>query len=115
MAVIVLAIAIIVMMMIMIGVMILFFDSRDDIEQARETSLDVQNDRLKENIIITSDNGTISIGENWAGKTRITGVMIKCEDGSTFTSSIANSPGDTLNHTEERVQAAVDGLRWRCS
>ena len=58
--------------------------SRERVEQARDHSVQIENERLKEDILVQYSDD-IRIEKLWSGKTRLTGVVTECNDGSLLT------------------------------
>lgn len=82
------------------------------IEHTQEQSNTVQNDRVKEDLEVSYDNGTLTIGNTWGGTSGISGVMIRCENGTTFTAHLDTSINRTGQDVE--VRNMIEDLKDRC-
>jgi len=90
--------------------------SREQVEQARDYSVQIENERLKEDIIVQYSDD-IRIEKLWSGKTRLTGVVTECDDGSLFTAQCSIDISRTvLNPTCGNVSLAdvISSLEQQC-
>lgn len=124
-----LAITAIVIIMLLIASAALYFDSRDDVDQIRETAVNIHNERVKEDVDVrinvdsdgkpgTSPAGLKLDDNSDAGPgARISGVMIKCTEGpkkgESFTEAI--DPSLKGNARENAIAGAIGRLHGKCA
>ena len=111
---IVVAIGIIVIAMFTLALFLAYDEERSKIVEVEEKATQHENFRLREDIEITSNNGTISIDNKWTEETRITGVVVKCDDNSTKTAAcdLYDSASSTCNGTA--ISDIISDLKVQC-
>ena len=80
------AIGIVVIGILMMGMFIMYNDERDRIAQQRETSTEIQGDRIREDVGARLElTGDVNVTNDWGEATQVTGLMVRCDDGRVIT------------------------------
>ena len=95
---IVVAIGITVIGIAILGGFLAYDSQRDNIERVREKTTAIQNDRLREELQFEQLQGGIAATNTWGYQSRITGILVLCDDGHTITTSydFVVPPGDSV-------------------
>ena len=68
------------------GMFIMYNDERDRIAHDRETSTEIQGDRIREDVGGTVGlHGNINLTNDWGAATEVKGIMVRCDDGEVIT------------------------------
>ncbi len=116
MRMIVVAIGIVVIAMFTLALFLAYDEERSKIVEVEEKATQHENFRLREDIEVTSNNGTISIDNKWTEETRITGVVVKCTDTDNSTKTAACDPYDSVLSTcnGTAISAIITDLKAEC-
>ena len=80
------AIGTVIIGVIIMGMFIAYNDDRDRIAQQRETSTEIQGDRIREDVGATLElTGDLNVTNDWGEATQVTGLMVRCDDGRVIT------------------------------
>ena len=80
------AIGTVVICILIMGMLIMYSDERDRIAQQRETSTEIQGDRIREDVGATLElTGDNNVTNEWGEATQVTGPMVRCDDGRVIT------------------------------
>lgn len=81
------AIGTVIVGVLIMGMFIMYNDERDRIAQQRETSTEIQGDRIREDVGATLGlDGNINFTNDWGAATEVKGIMVRCDDGRVITS-----------------------------
>ena len=112
------AIGIVVIGILMMGMFIMYNDERDRIAQQRETSTEIQGDRIREDVGARLElTGDVNVTNDWGEATQVTGLMVRCDDGRVITADedvrIPTTGG--LIEAETGMGDDIRGLLARCA
>ena len=114
--VIALAIGLVIMAVLIMGMFIMYNDERDRIAQQRETSTEIQGERIREDIgMQIGIDGSINFTNDWGAATSVEGIMVRCDNGTVITSDIdfrIPSTGGMLGNDSD-ISIEVDGMVQR--
>ena len=111
---IVVAIGIIVIAMFTLTLFLTYDEERAKITEVEERATQHGNFRLREDIDVVQDNGTITIDNKWIEETRITGVIVKCDNNSTQTASCDSYDAATSSCDGTTISDIVADLKVQC-
>ena len=117
-AVIAVAIGTVIVGVLIMGMFIMYNDERDRIAQQRETSTEIQGDRIREDVGATLGlDGNINFTSDWGAATEVKGIMVRCDDGRVITSDedvrIPSTGGMISNSTD--MDDKIRDLLSRCT
>lgn len=94
------------------GLLLDYISEYEEIERVRAASDIIQEKRMREDIRITSNETGIQIDSAWAGQTRITGIVVICDDGAIRSASFEHTveAGASVHLGIAGKIAAVRGL-----
>ena len=80
------AIGVVIVGILIMGMFIMYNDERDRIAQTRETSTEIQGDRIREDVDGTLGlHNNINFTNDWGATTAVKGIMVRCDDGEVIT------------------------------
>ena len=111
------AVGVVVIGVLIMGMFVMYNDERDRIAQNRETSTEIQGDRIREDVDATLGlDGNINFTNDWGAATQVTGIMVRCDDGRVITSDedvrIPSTGGVISNETD--MDDRIRRLLARC-
>lgn len=108
---IIMAAGIVVISMFALALFFAYDEERTRITDANEAASQRENKRIRESIEIINTNETLTINNNWTEETRITGIIVICDNGTRLTAS-HNASTSSYNGTE--MLEIVKRLEGRC-
>ena len=111
---IVVAIGIIVIAMFTLALFLAYDEERSKIVEVEEKATQHENFRLREDIDVIRNNGTITIDNKWIEETRITGVIVKCDNNSTYTAPCDSYDVGTSSCGGTPISDIVADLTGKC-
>ena len=111
---IVVAIGIVVIAMFTLALFLAYDEERSKIVEVEEQATQHENFRLREDIDVIKDNSTITIDNKWIEETRITGVIVKCDNNSTKTAPCISYDATTSSCDGTPISDIVADLEVQC-
>ena len=112
------AIGVVIVGILIMGMFIVYNTERDRIAHDRETSTEIQGDRIREDVGGTLGlHGNINLTNDWGAATTVNGIMVRCDDGRVITSDEdipIPSTGITIPNTSTLMDDTIRRMLAEC-